>query len=79
MIPKEGVEHVFFPPFHQATGDDMFVESLLESMDREFQFWLANRTEFVTLKNKEYRVAVYNVEVDGPRPGKCSHCLDHGS
>eukprot|EP00094_Tigriopus_californicus_P007335 TCALIF_07059-PB protein Name:"Similar to Trehalase (Apis mellifera)" AED:0.31 eAED:0.31 QI:0/0.7/0.81/0.81/0.8/0.81/11/303/598 len=54
--------------YHKATGDDTFVESLLDSMDREFQFWLANRTEFVTLNNKEYRVAVYNVEVDGPRP-----------
>ena len=38
-------------------------------MDREFEFWMANRTKEVTLSGKRYKVAVYNVEVDGPRPG----------
>lgn len=45
---------------------------LIDSMDREFQFWMANRTKEVTLSGRKYKVAVYNVEVDGPRPGQLS-------
>ncbi len=45
-------------------------------MDKEFLFWMVNRTEVKREGGKDYTVAVYNVEVDGPRPGnnKHKHC-----
>eukprot|EP00095_Tigriopus_kingsejongensis_P003748 maker-scaffold911_size81771-snap-gene-0.16 protein:Tk03748 transcript:maker-scaffold911_size81771-snap-gene-0.16-mRNA-1 annotation:"hypothetical protein DAPPUDRAFT_314347" len=54
--------------YHKATGDDTFVRTLMEQMDREFQFWINNRTELIEHGGEEYRMALYNVEVDGPRP-----------
>ena len=47
------------------------MSELIDNMDREFEFWMANRTKEVTLSGRSYKVAVYNVEVDGPRPGSC--------
>jgi hypothetical protein len=38
-------------------------------MDREFNFWLVNRTTNVEIGGKDYLLAHYDVEVDGPRPG----------
>ena len=38
-------------------------------MDREFSYWMANRTTNVEIEGKNYLLAHYDVEVDGPRPG----------
>jgi hypothetical protein len=42
----------------------------MATMDREFNFWMANRTTEVEVGGKKYLLAHYDVEVDGPRPGK---------
>jgi len=41
-------------------------------MDKEFHYWMANRTTNVEIEDKTFVLAHYDVEVDGPRPGTCS-------
>ena len=54
----------------QATGDDDFQRASLDTMSKEFSFWLANRTvDVVAANGKSYKLARYNVQVDMPRPG----------
>ncbi len=55
--------------YYRETKDKAFLLENIASMDREFKFWINNRTEVKRQGGKNYRVAVYNVEVDGPRPG----------
>jgi alpha,alpha-trehalase len=48
-----------------ATGDNEFLNpARLELLEREFQFWLTNRSVSV----KGHTLARFNVESDGPRP-----------
>lgn len=47
---------------------DFLVENI-EWVEKEFLFWMANRTVEVAKNGKTYTLARYNVEVDGPRPG----------
>ena len=54
----------------QATGDDEFLKANLDSMGKEFDFWMSNRIIDVEKDGKTYTLARYNVEVDLPRPGK---------
>ena len=54
----------------QATGDDEFLKANLDSMSKEFDFWMTNRIIDVEKDGKTYTLARYNVEVDLPRPGK---------
>ena len=54
----------------QATGDDEFLKANLDSMSKEFDFWMTNRVIDVEKDGKTYTLARYNVEVDLPRPGK---------
>ena len=39
-------------------------------MEDEFQFWLSERLEEIKSDGKTYRLAAYDVQVDGPRPGR---------
>ena len=54
----------------QATGDDEFLKANLDSMSKEFDFWMTNRIIDVEKDGKTYTLARYNVEVDLPRPGE---------
>ena len=47
-----------------------FVEDNIETIEQELDFWINNRMKSVSVNNKEYELAVYNVEVDAPRPGE---------
>ena len=38
-------------------------------MDKEFDFWMNNRTAKVSVNGAEFILAHYDVEVDAPRPG----------
>ena len=42
----------------------------IDSMQKEFTFWVSNRMINVTVGDAAYQLAHYDVEVDGPRPGK---------
>ena len=59
-----------FQYYLQATHDEKFIEENIEYLDKEFQFWMANRTITVNVGEKMHTLARYNVEVDDPRPGK---------
>jgi hypothetical protein len=56
-------------PCSQATEDREFLDEYLPTMDKEFRYWMANRTTEVQVDGKKYLLAHYDVEVDGPRPG----------
>ncbi len=58
--------------YHKATGDNEFVKNYISVMDKEFQFWMENRTVSVVspASGKTHSVAIYNAQVDGPRPGR---------
>lgn len=47
-----------------ATGDVGFLQGRIHLLEKEFQFWLKNRTISV----KGHTLARFNVESDGPRP-----------
>ena len=49
-----------------------FVKKNIEAMDKEFNFWIENRTTSITREGQEFRLARYDVEVDAPRPGNFS-------
>ena len=59
-----------FRYYFQATHDEKFIEENIEYLDKEFQFWMANRTITVNVGEKKHTLARYNVEVDDPRPGQ---------
>ncbi len=54
--------------YYRVTEDDIFLRKHINAMDKEFRFWMDNRMENKTEGGRVYKVAVYNVEVDGPRP-----------
>ncbi len=56
--------------FHQVSGDDEFVTQFLDTLDKEFHFWMDHRMVDVVMGDLVHRMAVYNVAVDTPRPGK---------
>ena len=46
-----------------------FVRENIDAMNKEFAFWTTYRMKNITKNGKVFRLAVYDVEVDGPRPG----------
>lgn len=50
-------------------GDRQFVQDHIDVMEREFNFFMVNRTKDVIVNGKTYRLAHYDVEVNLPRPG----------
>ena len=55
--------------YYEATKDDAFLRENIEYLDKEFKYWMANRTTSVQSPNgKTHTLARYNVEVDDPRP-----------
>ena len=55
--------------YYEATKDDTFLRDNIEYLDKEFKYWMANRTTTVKTSNgKTHTLARYNVEVDDPRP-----------
>lgn len=48
----------------RATNDVGFLQERITSIEKEFNFWLVNRTVSI----QGYTLARYNVEFDGPRP-----------
>ena len=42
-------------------------------MEKEFEFWIKNRTASVSVNGEVFNLAHYDVEVDAPRPGSFYH------
>ena len=48
-------------------------------MDKEFDFWMNNRTVKVNVNGEDFTLAHYDVEVDAPRPGNFYISFHHKS
>ena len=64
------------PPFYismvdayfEATDDEEFLQENIQYLDKEFQYWMENRTMDLEVNGKTHKLARYNVQVDDPRP-----------
>jgi len=54
--------------YFEATNDKAFLQGNIDVLDKEFEYWIANRTTAIIVDGKEHLLAHYNVEVDDPRP-----------
>lgn len=54
--------------YYEATKDEDFLHNNIEYLDKEFRYWMANRTTVVEKSGKQHTLGRYNVEVDDPRP-----------
>ena len=57
-----------FKIYLDATHDYEFLRSSMPLLEKEFNFWMKNRTVEITQNGKKYTLARYNVELGGPRP-----------
>ena len=54
--------------YFEATNDKAFLQGNIDVLDKEFEYWIANRTTAIVVNGKKHLLAHYNVEVDDPRP-----------
>ncbi|XP_067002747.2 trehalase [Anabrus simplex] len=54
--------------YYVATKDVEYVRSIIGTLDKEFQFWMDNRTVEVQKDGKTYTLARYFSPSEGPRP-----------
>ncbi|CAG0896196.1 unnamed protein product [Darwinula stevensoni] len=52
----------------EHTDDLEFLRENIQTLEKEFAFWMNERTLNVTHEGKRHRMARYNVETSGPRP-----------
>lgn len=57
-----------FKTYFDATKDIEFLESQIENLEKEYYFWIKERTVEVEKNGRTYKMAFYNIETDGPRP-----------
>ncbi|RDD42449.1 Trehalase [Trichoplax sp. H2] len=62
----------FFIPminsYYEATNDLSYVQSLLSKMEKEYNFWMNNRTVDIVRNGKTYTLNRYAVDMGMPRP-----------
>ncbi|XP_069750778.1 trehalase [Narcine bancroftii] len=79
FIPNGGrvyYQHRSQPPFLASmmesyihvTNDMEFLKKSIGFLDKEYEFWMKNRSVSVTLGSKTHYLNQYNVEAAGPRP-----------
>ncbi|XP_047104847.1 trehalase-like [Schistocerca piceifrons] len=54
--------------YMDATNDIDFLREHLDTLEKEYSFWIGNRTVTVTKGGKKYRMARYFDDTPGPRP-----------
>ncbi|XP_063061312.1 trehalase [Engraulis encrasicolus] len=54
--------------YYQATKDEQFLRKALPALEKEYNFWMTNRSVVVAVNGTNYTLNHYNVQVDGPRP-----------
>ena len=53
--------------FYEATHDLDFIKQNLGLLEKEYQFWMTNRTVAIKKGDDTYSLALYNVELSRPR------------
>ncbi|XP_051895879.1 trehalase [Pristis pectinata] len=51
-----------------ATNDKAFLTECIGLLDKEYEYWMKNRSVSITLGGKTHHLNLYNVEAAGPRP-----------
>ncbi|KAL1493122.1 hypothetical protein ABEB36_011243 [Hypothenemus hampei] len=64
--------------FYDYTQDKNFIQQNILTMEREFEYWMANHTKTVHLDGKNYTLAVYGDKSRGPRPESYSEDVESG-
>ncbi|TNN01137.1 hypothetical protein fugu_010519 [Takifugu bimaculatus] len=54
--------------YYQATGDKEFLREALPALEREYGFWMQNRSVSLERNGKKHVLNRYNVQVNFPRP-----------
>lgn len=54
--------------YYQATKDKRFLRAALPTLEKEYTFWMQNRSVVVTVKDTEYVLNRFDVQVGLPRP-----------
>ncbi|XP_020482088.2 trehalase [Labrus bergylta] len=54
--------------YYQATKDKKFLRAALPTLEREYQFWMQNRSVAVRVNGSEHKLNRYYVQVGLPRP-----------
>lgn len=54
--------------YYDFTKDVNFIKQNIETLDKEFNFWLNNHTVSVQIDGKNYTLALYGDKSTGPRP-----------
>lgn len=54
--------------YYDYTGDIEFVRSIVDSMEKEYKYWIDNHMRDVEMNGKTYKVAYYGDKSIGPRP-----------
>ena len=50
------------------TGDEEYVKSILDDLEKEYTFWRENRTVEVEVSSGKYNLSIYAADMDTPRP-----------
>lgn len=60
----------------EATHNTTFLKKHINTMDKEFQYWLTNHTKTIEIDGKNYTLAVYGDRSVGPRPESYSEDVE---
>lgn len=50
------------------TGDEDYVKSILDDLEKEYTFWRENRNVEVEVSSEKYNLSIYAANMDTPRP-----------
>ncbi|XP_055030831.2 trehalase [Misgurnus anguillicaudatus] len=62
--------------FYEVTGDKDFLRQVLPALEKEYIFWMQNRSHAITMNGVTHILNRYNVQVGGPRPESYSDDVD---
>lgn len=62
--------------FYEVTGDKDFLRQVLPGLEKEYIFWMQNRSHAIQMNNVTHILNRYNVQVGGPRPESYSDDVD---
>lgn len=51
-----------------STGDEDYVKSILDDLEKEYTFWRENRNVEVEVSSRKYNLSIYAANMDTPRP-----------
>ncbi|KAL2095709.1 hypothetical protein ACEWY4_007857 [Coilia grayii] len=54
--------------YYKATKDEQFLRKVLPALEKEYNFWMTNRSVIVEVNGRKHVLNHYNVQVGEPRP-----------